>query len=127
MLVRMAINRHCHKCGLEYTLAGSPGRSESCLCGADRIELYTGPYAEAFAAGKPKSQLQAFADTARAAAAQGLGINAGHDLSEANLGRFLHEVPGVLEVSIGHALVSEALYSGLDATVKRYLAVIAGR
>ena len=95
--------------------------------GADRIELYTGPYAEAFAAGTPELQLEAFANTARDAALHGLGVNAGHDLSEANLGRFLHDVPGVLEVSIGHALISEALYAGLDATVKRYLAVIDGR
>ena len=95
--------------------------------GADRIELYTGPYAEAFADGHPGSALPAFADTARAAAAHGLGVNAGHDLSAANLGVFLDGVPGVLEVSIGHALIGEALYAGLDATVKAYLAVLAGR
>jgi pyridoxine 5-phosphate synthase len=95
--------------------------------GADRIELYTGPYAEAFAAGVPEAQLRAFADTASAAAALGMGVNAGHDLSQANLGRFLHEVPGVLEVSIGHALIGEALYAGLDATVKAYLAILDGR
>jgi pyridoxine 5-phosphate synthase len=94
--------------------------------GADRIELYTGPYAEAFASGHPETQLPAFAETAHAAAAQGMGVNAGHDLSRANLGRFLHEVPGVLEVSIGHALIGEALYAGLDATVKAYLAVLDG-
>ena len=95
--------------------------------GAERIELYTGPYAEAFASGHPETQLPAFADTARAAAAQGMGVNAGHDLSRANLRRFLREVPGVLEVSIGHALIGEALYAGLDATVKAYLAAIAER
>lgn len=93
--------------------------------GADRIELYTGPYADAFAAGDPESQLPAFSRTARSAATHGLGVNAGHDLSQANLGRFLREVPDVLEVSIGHALIGEALYAGLDATVKGYLAVIA--
>lgn len=93
-------------------------------CGADRIELYTGPYAEAFAAGLPETQIPAFAHTARAAADHGLGANAGHDLSQANLGQFLREVPEVLEVSIGHALIGEALYAGLDATVKRYLAII---
>lgn len=95
--------------------------------GANRIELYTGPYAEAFAAGHADSALPAFADTARTAAAQGLGINAGHDLNQANLGRFLAAVPGVLEVSIGHALIGEALYAGLDFTVKRYLSILAGR
>ena len=95
--------------------------------GADRIELYTGPYAEAFASGSPDAQLALFAETARAATAHGMGVNAGHDLSQANLGRFLREVPGVLEVSIGHALIGEALYAGLDATVKAYLAILDGR
>ncbi len=95
--------------------------------GADRIELYTGPYAEAFAAATPETQLPIFTKTARDAAGHALGVNAGHDLSAENLGRFLSDVPGVLEVSIGHALISEALYAGLDTTVKRYLAVIAGR
>ena len=118
-----------HGLGCRVSLFADAGAdmAAAAASGADRIELYTGPYAAAFAAGKPETQLRAFADTARAAAAQGLGINAGHDLSEANLERFLRDVPGVLEVSIGHALISEALYSGLDATVKRYLAVIAGR
>lgn len=95
--------------------------------GADRIELYTGPYAAAFEAGSPETHLPAFANTARIAAEFGLGINAGHDLSAANLGVFLREVPGVLEVSIGHALIGEALYAGLAATVKRYLAAIESR
>ena len=91
--------------------------------GVDRIELYTGPYAEAFADGAPDTALAAFADSARAAQALGIGVNAGHDLSQANLGRFLDAVPQVLEVSIGHALIGEALHDGLDATVRRYLAI----
>lgn len=94
--------------------------------GADRIELYTGPYAEAFAAGDASAALAACAATAREAVALGLGVNAGHDLSQANLGAFLRGVPQVAEVSIGHALVGEALYAGLDATVRGYLRVIAG-
>jgi len=93
--------------------------------GADRVELYTGPYAEAFAAGAPAAMLERFAATARRAQAAGLGVNAGHDLSQANLGAFLGSVPGVEEVSIGHALIGEALYAGLDATVRRYLAIVA--
>jgi pyridoxine 5-phosphate synthase len=94
--------------------------------GADRIELYTGPYAEAFAAdGVAADELARYAAAARAAQAAGLGVNAGHDLSQANLGAFLRAVPGVAEVSIGHALFSEALYAGLDATVRGYLEVIA--
>jgi len=95
--------------------------------GADRIELYTGPYAEAFAAGRVADVLPAFIDTAQAARDAGLAVNAGHDLSQANLGAFLDAVPGVQEVSIGHALVGEALYEGLAVTVVRYLAILSGR
>ena len=93
--------------------------------GADRIELYTGPWAEAHAAGRGDQVLPAFADTARAAHAVGLGVNAGHDLSQTNLGAFLAAVPGVDEVSIGHALIGEALYEGLATTVSHYLAILA--
>ncbi|MDH5832331.1 pyridoxine 5'-phosphate synthase [Luteimonas kalidii] len=95
--------------------------------GAQRIELYTGPYAEAFAAGHAGTVLPAFAATARAASTAGLAVNAGHDLSQANLGAFLDAVPGVEEVSIGHALIGEALYDGLATTVRRYLAIVSGR
>jgi len=105
--------------------AGTPDVARAAELGADRLELYTGPYAQAFAAGDAGAELARCAATAREAAAAGLGINAGHDLSQANLGAFLAAVPGVLEVSIGHALVGEALYAGLDATVRAYLAVIA--
>ena len=93
--------------------------------GADRVELYTGPYAEAHAAGQADALLAGFAATARRAQAVGLGVNAGHDLSQANLGPFLAAVPGVLEVSIGHALIGEALYEGLAATVRGYRAILA--
>ena len=88
--------------------------------GADRVELYTEPYAAAH--GKPGQgvQLQAFAAAARAAQAQGLGVNAGHDLNRDNLSDFLRAVPGVLEVSIGHALVADALELGLAETVRAY-------
>jgi len=94
--------------------------------GADRVELYTGPYADAAAAdpSRASAMLARFTSIARRAQATGLGINAGHDLSQANLGAFLAAVPGVLEVSIGHALIGEALYAGLDATVRRYLGIL---
>lgn len=92
--------------------------------GADCIELFTGPYAEAFASGDASAALAACAATARRAQAAGLGVNAGHDLDQANLGTFVAAVPDVLEVSIGHALVAEALYDGLAATVRAYLAVL---
>ena len=106
--------------------AGDPHVELAAACGADRIELYTGPYADAFATGNAGAELARCAETARRAQAVGLGVNAGHDLSQANLGAFLRAVPNVLEVSIGHALIGEALYAGLDATVRAYLRVIDG-
>lgn len=93
--------------------------------GADRIELYTGPFAEAFAAGDAGQALALCAQTAAAARARGLGVNAGHDLSQANLAAFLRGVPGVQEVSIGHALIGEALHAGLSETVRAYLKILA--
>ena len=104
--------------------AGVDGLERAAALGAHRIEIYTGPYAEAFASGDPAAALQACADTARRARAAGLGVNAGHDLSQANLSAFLAGVAGVEEVSIGHALVGEALYQGLDATVRAYMAIV---
>jgi pyridoxine 5-phosphate synthase len=106
--------------------AGAAGLDLAVAMGVDRIELYTGPYAEAHAAGDASAALALCARTAREAAALGLGVNAGHDLSQANLGDFLSGVPGVQEVSIGHALFSEALHAGLAPTVRAYLAIIAG-
>jgi pyridoxine 5-phosphate synthase len=105
--------------------AGNPDIAQAAAIGADRVELYTGPYAEAHAAGDASAMLAVFADAARRAQAAGLGVNAGHDLSQANLRAFLAAVPDVLEVSIGHALISEALYAGLETTVKGYLAQLA--
>lgn len=95
--------------------------------GADRIELYTGPYAEDWATGRGEAACAAFARTARQARDAGLGVNAGHDLSQANLPAFLDAVPEVLEVSIGHALIGEALYDGLGPTVARYVRIVERR
>lgn len=95
--------------------------------GADRIELYTEPFAKAFAAGDQAGQ-EAFARYARAAALAhevGLGVNAGHDLDLDNL-RLFRTLPHLDEVSIGHALISHALWVGLDRAVRDYLAVLAG-
>lgn len=103
---------------------GDPDVAQAAACGADRVELYTGPYAEAFAAGTAQAALAAAAATARLAQAAGLGVNAGHDLNQANLPAFLAAVPGVLEVSIGHALIGEALYAGLAPTVRAYRALV---
>jgi pyridoxine 5-phosphate synthase len=103
---------------------GDPAVAQAAAVGADRVELYTGPFAEAASAGSADAALAACADSLRRAQAAGLGVNAGHDLSQDNLGLFLDSVPGILEVSIGHALVDDALYAGLDATVRAYLAII---
>jgi pyridoxine 5-phosphate synthase len=91
--------------------------------GADRVELYTGPYAEEFAAGQAEAALERYAAAARAALDAGLGLNAGHDLNLDNLDPFLKHVPGILEVSIGHALIADALEFGLAETVRRYRAI----
>lgn len=92
--------------------------------GADRVELYTEPYARAFGTSDQESALRRYSAAARAAVRSGLGVNAGHDLNRDNLPLFLHRVPGVLEVSIGHALVSDALEFGMAQTVAHYLAAI---
>ncbi|CAD7719458.1 Pyridoxine 5'-phosphate synthase [Xanthomonas hydrangeae] len=104
--------------------AGNAEIAQAAVLGADRIELYTGPYAQAHLSGQPDAAFVLFAGAAQRASAAGLGINAGHDLSQDNLGDFLKAVPGVLEVSIGHALIGEALYRGLDATVRAYLEIL---
>jgi pyridoxine 5-phosphate synthase len=88
--------------------------------GADRVELYTEPYARAFGTAEAPAELQRYVDTAVAARQAGLGVNAGHDLNLANLRQFVEVVPGVLEVSIGHALIADALEFGLAETVRRY-------
>jgi pyridoxine 5-phosphate synthase len=95
--------------------------------GADRVELYTEPYAKHFGSKREDEVLAQYCAAARAAQAAGLGINAGHDLNRDNLPRFIKEVPGVLEVSIGHALIADALELGLDATVRAYLEAIGSR
>jgi pyridoxine 5-phosphate synthase len=92
--------------------------------GADRVELYTESYARAWGTVRQDEVLRSFAEAARAAQAAGLGVNAGHDLNRDNLTDFLRAVPGVQEVSIGHALISDALELGYEATVKAYLARI---
>lgn len=89
--------------------------------GTDRIELYTEPYARAFERGQADESIRTYARAAERAVERGLGVNAGHDLNLDNLPRFVKEVPSVLEVSIGHALVSDALKMGLRSTVEAYL------
>lgn len=92
--------------------------------GADRVELYTEPYAAAWGTEEQAAQLALFAAAAQAALDAGLEVNAGHDLNRDNLTAFLQQVPGVKEVSIGHALISDALELGYTAAVKEYLRCI---
>jgi pyridoxine 5-phosphate synthase len=87
--------------------------------GADRVELYTGPYAEEFDV-DPERAVAPFAAAAATAHSVGLGLNAGHDLNLKNLKFFQQHVPHLCEVSIGHALISDALYLGLEATIRAY-------
>lgn len=92
-------------------------------CGADRVELYTAAYAEQYAADRQKAIIP-YLQTAIAARDLGLGLNAGHDLSLENLAYFIKTIPWTDEVSIGHALICDALYMGLEPTIKEYLAQI---
>ena len=92
--------------------------------GAERVELYTESFARAHGTEAGAAVVAAFIATARAALREGLGINAGHDLNRANLTDFLRAVPGVQEVSIGHALIADALELGYTETVRDYLRCI---
>ncbi|SHG82444.1 pyridoxine 5'-phosphate synthase [Flagellimonas flava] len=89
--------------------------------GTDRIELYTESYAKAFSVGKQDEGIYPFAQAAKVANEVGLGINAGHDLSLENVKFFKKHIPNLLEVSIGHALICESIYLGLENVVNMYL------
>ncbi|OWQ46188.1 pyridoxine 5'-phosphate synthase [Roseateles noduli] len=113
----------CKSLGVRVSLFMDPlpeAMAHVAALGADRIELYTETWASAFGTPREAAVVAAFAAAARAALAQGLGINAGHDLNRDNLTRFLREVPGVSEVSIGHALIADALELGYTEAVRDY-------
>ena len=93
--------------------------------GTDRVELYTEPYATAHREGRVGDVFGQYADAAAAAQEAGLGVNAGHDLNLDNLGEFL-TIPGILEVSIGHALIADAVFMGLANAVEAYLRIVTG-
>ena len=117
----------CHALGVRVSLFmdAEPGAMAAARAvGADRIELYTEPYAAAWGTPQRDAQLQRFAAAARAAAQAGLQVNAGHDLNRDNLTAFLRAAPEVVEVSIGHALIADALELGMAETVRRYLQCI---
>lgn len=92
--------------------------------GVDRIELYTGPYAAAWGTDTFEQVLDSFAEAAKFAQSLHLGVNAGHDLDLDNLGIFCSRVPNVAEVSIGHALISDAIWLGLETTVRKYRQIL---
>ena len=91
--------------------------------GADRVELYTKPYADMYET-DPEAAVKPYVEASRAARKVGLGVNAGHDLNLKNLRYFKEQVPFLNEVSIGHALISDALYLGLPETIRRYKAAL---
>lgn len=93
------------------------------MCGTNRIELYTEPYAAGYEANREEA-IKPFIEAAEVAREVGLGLNAGHDLSLQNLTYFHQNIPWLDEVSIGHALICDALYFGLEDTIKRYLACL---
>lgn len=105
-------------CNADTRLVGAAAHT-----GCDRIELYTEPYARLFPSGA-EAAIRPFVDAAKVAGEVGLGLNAGHDLSLDNLRYFHQHIPGLLEVSIGHALVCDALYLGLEKTIAAYLACL---
>jgi pyridoxine 5-phosphate synthase len=113
----------CHALGVRVSLfmdADADQMAAAKAVGADRVELYTEPYAAAFGGADQVAQLARFRAAAQAALAVGLELNAGHDLNRDNLTPFLREVPGILEVSIGHALIADALELGYADTVRAY-------
>ena len=102
-------------------VAAEPEQIEAAArAGADRVELYTKPYADGYGE-DPAKAVAPFVAAARTAAKCGLGLNAGHDLNLRNLAFFADSIPNLDEVSIGHAIISDALYLGIDATIKAYL------
>jgi pyridoxine 5-phosphate synthase len=117
----------CHTLGVRVSLFMDPIPEQMAAAkavGADRVELYTETWASAWGTSRQAQVLAGFTATAIAARAVGLGLNAGHDLNRDNLSAFLQAVPGVEEVSIGHAFVADALEIGYAATVQAYQACI---
>ena len=113
----------CRSLGVRVSLFMDPEPGQMAAAravGADRVELYTEPYAAAWGTQAQSAQLARYAAAARAALDAGLGVNAGHDLNRDNLAAFVAGVPGVLEVSIGHAFIADALERGYAATVQAY-------
>lgn len=117
------ITRRLREAGIRSSIfvAAEPAQVRAAKeVGADRVELYTKPYADNYAADREKA-VQPFVEASRTALEVGLGLNAGHDLSLENLAYFQRSLPHLDEVSIGHALICDALYLGIEETIHRYL------
>lgn len=115
-----------HTCGIRVSIFvdADPLMVEAAAkTGADRVELYTGPYAELYDK-NPEAAITMYRQAAEKAKEVGLGLNAGHDLNLRNLNAFITAFPWVDEVSIGHAVIADALYLGIEQTIKRYLYAI---
>jgi pyridoxine 5-phosphate synthase len=124
----LPVVRQLHDWGIRVSLFMDPSAESmehAKAVGADRVELYTETYAVAHAQGRDPQVLTCFGDAALAALEVGLGVNAGHDLNCDNLPLFLQTVPGVLEVSIGHAFIADALELGYAQATQAYLRAIA--
>ena len=119
----------CQQLGVRVSLFMDPIPDQMAAAravGADRVELYTEPYAAAWGTPDQAAQLQRYAAAAQAALDAGLGVNAGHDLNLSNLPAFVRAVPGLAEVSIGHAFIADALELGYAAATQAYLRCVAG-
>lgn len=117
------IVKEFHDCGIRVSIFLNPDIElvrHAADTGCDRIELYTESYASKYSEDK-ESAIKAFIDTSKEAERYGLGLNAGHDLNLENLKYFHENIPNLMEVSIGHALISDALYLGLENCVQLYL------
>lgn len=118
-----------HSADIRVSIFVAPDRDTiltAARTGADRVELYTKPYAEAYAADR-EAAVAPYVEASRTAHNAGLGVNAGHDLSLINLEYFYRSLPYLNEVSIGHALICDALYLGLEETIRRYRACLAAK
>lgn len=118
-----------HSADIRVSIFVAPDRDTilaAARTGADRVELYTKPYAEAYAADR-EAAVAPYVEASRTAHNAGLGVNAGHDLSLINLEYFYRSLPYLNEVSIGHALICDALYLGLEETIRRYRACLTAK
>ena len=128
MFLRQAIER-IHKGGMRVSVFVDPDPAAPALAksaGADRVEIYTGPYGGAASDAAMLKEFQKVVATGQAAAATGVGLNAGHDLTRENLPRLVKALPNLLEVSIGHAITADALTFGMQETVRMFRHAIGG-